>query len=195
MSSNSSAATSNRTQLLIILLTPLLVMASATLLYFSGWLTPNASSNHGYLLSPVLSVTDLGLPAVPEPSELNQNRQWQVIQFSPNCDEVCLEKLYQQRQIHIALGKDQTRIDRLIITQSDLSDISQDYPGLSVVSGGSMSDLSAALVSRITPEVLAEHPVFVADPFGNVMLYFTSEHDYKEQLDDLDQLLKLSTIG
>lgn len=181
----------SRTQLLIILLTPIIVVISSTLLYFSGWLLPDQRSNNGTLLSPVLSVTDLGLPEI----VITQDRHWQLIQFSPNCTQSCLDKIYEQRQMHIALGKLQPRIQRVVITQTDLSaELGTDYPNLRQ-SAFDASALTDALKSRIPAHHLTDNPIFVADPFGNVMLYFTQEQDYKAQMKDLKKLLTLSTIG
>lgn len=181
----------NRTQLIIILLVPVLVVVSSTALYFSGWLMPKGTSNNGYLLSPVLSVTDFGL----EPVEITQDRQWQLIQFSPNCDASCLEKVYEQRQVHVALGKRQDRIERILLTNSDVTDdLGSDYPNL-IVDAAQISAITDNVKARIPGTHLADNPVFVVDPFGNIMLYFTSEHDYKAQMSDLKKLLKLSTIG
>ncbi|WP_196158918.1 hypothetical protein [Reinekea sp. G2M2-21] len=194
MSEHVAAASSvkyNRTQLLIILLTPILVVVSSTLLYFSGWLIPDERSNNGVLLTPVLSVTDLGFPEV----TITQDRQWQLIQFSPNCGQSCLDKIYEQRQMHIALGKLQPRIQRVLITQTDVSaQLGNEYPSLSI-SAFRAQALTDALKSRIPPQHLTDNPVFVADPFGNIMLYFTHEQDYKAQMSDLKKLLKNSTIG
>ncbi|EAR09803.1 hypothetical protein [Reinekea blandensis] len=181
----------SKTQLLIILLTPILVVISSSALYFSGWLIPEETSNNGTLLDPVLSVTDFGLA----PVEITDERQWQLIQFSPNCTQACLDKVYTQRQMHIALGKYQPRIQRVLMTNTDVSAaLGTEYPQLNT-SGVRMSDLSQALVSRVPANDLTDHPVFVVDPFGNIMLYFTSEHDYKAQMSDLKKLLKNSTIG
>ena len=44
----------SRTQLLIILITPLLVLVASTALYFSGLMLPDETSNKGILLTPVL---------------------------------------------------------------------------------------------------------------------------------------------
>lgn len=181
----------SKTQLLIILLTPILVVISSSALYFSGWLIPDETSNNGILLDPVLSVTDFGLPPVP----ITDERQWQLIQFSPNCTQSCLDNVLNQRQMHIALGKYQPRIQRVLLTNTDVSAaLGADYPLLSTESV-QMSALTQALVSRIPPSALTDNPTFVVDPFGNVMLYFTSEHDYKAQMSDLKKLLKNSTIG
>lgn len=178
----------SRVQLLIILLTPLIVVMSSTALYFSGWLMPDGRSNNGVLLDPVLSVTDFGLPEI----IISQDRQWQLIQFSPNCEASCVDKIASQQQMHIALGKLQPRIQRVLVTQTNASFI--DYPRLAVKTLN-LNAVNAQLATRIPPAVLAQDPIFVADPFGNIMLYFTNEHDYKAQMTDLKKLLKLSTIG
>lgn len=181
----------NRWQLLFILLTPIVVMIGATGLYFGGLLTPTGQSNHGVLLNPVLSVTDLGLP---EPI-INETRNWQLIQFAPECADACLEKSYEQRQMHIALGKLSPRIQRVLITESTLPEqFKRNFPHLTV-SHYQVNGISEAILQRVPSAVLEDNPVFVADPFGNIMLYFTRDHDYRAQMSDLKKLLKLSTIG
>lgn len=181
----------NRAQLLIILLTPLLVIISSTALYFSGWLMPDERSNNGILLQPVLSVTDFGLPAV----EITQDRQWRIMQFSPQCETACTEKLVEQRQMHKALGKLQPRLQRVLLTSSGASaNMLAEFPNLQVVNY-TASDLVDAVRQRIPETDLMQNPVFVIDPFGNIMLYFNAEQDYKAQMSDLKKLLKLSTIG
>jgi len=181
----------SRVQLLIILLTPILVIVSSTLLYFGGYLLPDDQSNHGVLLSPVLSVTDLGLPE----QEITPERQWRLIQVSPNCEDSCLAKIYEQRQMHIALGKLAARIDRVLLTGTPLADKTKaDLPRLAVESFN-LDNLSTNVTSRISEADLNDNITFVVDPFGNIMLYFTSAHDYRAQMSDLKKLLKLSTIG
>lgn len=183
-----SAQTQNRLQLLIILLTPILVVASSSLLYFSGWLAPKQTSNHGFLVTPVMSITDMGLPEKP----ITQDRYWQLIQYSPRCEKTCLERMTEQRQIHMALGKYQPRLKRVLVTQSPkVSATTEQFSDLEV----HIIDNNVSLLPRIPSAHLRDHPVFVVDPFGNVMLYFTSQHDYKAQISDLKKLLKNSTIG
>ncbi|WP_320827160.1 hypothetical protein [Reinekea sp.] len=181
----------SRTQLLIILITPLLVLLASTALYFSGLLLPDETSNKGVLLTPVLSVTDLGYPEV----VIGTERHWTLIQLSPVCADSCGERLYEQRQMHIALGKLESRIERVLLTETPLGqDEAALYPRLQVRTLASDA-VSAALRSRIPAADLADDIVFVADPFGNIMLYFTNAHDYRAQISDLKKLLKLSTIG
>lgn len=196
MSQNSAAPSANsvpysKLQMLIILLTPIIVMGASSWLYFSGVLMPDGHTNKGVLLTPVLSVTDFGFP---EPV-INDERQWMMIQLSSHCTESCEQRVYEQRQIHVALGKLEARLDRVLLSENaNVEQLNQNYPRLSV-KPITPSDLSEQLRSRVPADVLANNPVFIADPFGNVMLYFTEDHDYKAQISDIKKLLKLSTIG
>lgn len=181
----------SRLQLLIILLTPLIVMASATGLYYSGWLVPDARVNRGVLLDPALQLADFGL----DPAVVNPERQWLMVQASFDCQQSCLERVYTQRQIHVSLGKDEPRMKRLLLTATPgLNSLERQYPGLEVLQH-QRQDYSATLLERVPADFGARDFVFIVDPLGNVPLYFTPGHDYKDQLADMETLLDLSTIG
>lgn len=181
----------SKIQLLVILLTPLLVMAASTGLYFSGWLTPDERVNKGILIDPVLSLSDLGLDV----ERVNPERQWLLVQTSAECAASCREQVYTQRQIHVALGKFQPRVRRLLLAESGaFESVTQEYPALTLVEQNA-SAYSEAFRSRIPVQFRERNFVFLVDPLGNVPLYFTPENNYKDQLTDIKKLLKLSTIG
>lgn len=182
----------NRWPLYVVLFTPLLVMAAASWLYASGAYRPAEQSNHGTLLQPVLSSTDLALPKV----MISDQRQWQLVQFSPSCEQSCFERLIEQRQIHKAMGKLAPRISRTLLTSGSLATgLSRDeLPNLEIVQHNGQP-LSAALKQQVPEADLHRNPVFVIDPFGNLVMYFTPDQDYRAQMSDLKKLLKLSTIG
>lgn len=179
----------NKVQMLVILLTPLLVMASSTLLYFSGWLTPDERVNKGILLTPVLQLDDLGLDL----ETVNPDRQWMMVQTSANCSADCEQQVYLQRQTHVALGKNEPRMKRLLLSRSTgLTGLTEQYPGLEVLPLASVSD---TFREQVPAQFSEQNYVFIVDPLGNIPLYFTPENTFNDQLDDLKKLLKLSTIG
>lgn len=181
----------NRVQLLIILLTPLIVMAASTALYYSGWLVPDERVNNGELLDPVLHLDDLGLNL----ETVNPDRQWLWVQTAIDCDATCREEVARQRQIQVALGKYEPRVKRVLLTESTgLDRLVADNPGMVVVNRPA-STYTEAFRDRIPAEFGRQNFIFVVDPLGNIPLYFTPANDYKEQLEDMKKLLKLSTIG
>jgi hypothetical protein len=179
----------NKLQMLVILLTPLLVMASSTLLYVSGWLTPDERVNKGILLTPVLELSDLGL----DQQTVNPGRQWLMVQTSANCGADCEQQVYIQRQTHVALGKNEPRMKRILLSGSaGLDDLVQQYPGLEV---HSLEAVSSQFRQQVPGQFSQQNYVFIVDPLGNIPLYFTPQNSFNDQLDDLKKLLKLSTIG
>lgn len=163
-------------QLYVVLLTPLLVILSSTLLYFSGWVQPNNTVNQGQLIYPPLDIAT---------TQLNKDdRYWWLVTSSVDgCDAVCEEQLFWVQQVHIRLGKESPRVRRHLLTSEPVT-LQQEYPGLITNTG----DLTAL------PQ---DEPVqlFVVDPIGNVMMKFDRDHGYDQVLKDLITLLKRSSIG
>ncbi|MFY0663558.1 MAG: hypothetical protein JXQ97_02980 [Natronospirillum sp.] len=163
-------------QLYVVLLTPLIVILSSTLLYFSGWVQPNDTVNHGTLIQPPVDVVEVELA--------KDDRYWWLVTSSMGgCGADCEEQLFWVQQVHIALGKESPRVRRHLLTAEPV-DLQQEYPGL-IESTGNLAPLAQ------------ESPVqlFVVDPLGNVMMTFNSDQRYEQVLKDLKTLLKRSSIG
>ncbi|TGG91520.1 hypothetical protein E4656_15940 [Natronospirillum operosum] len=163
-------------QLWIVLLTPLVVILASTLLFYSGWLHPEDTTNKGELISPPLDISALGL-------EQDDRRWWLLTASTAGCDAVCEEQLYWVQQIHIRLGRESPRVSRSLLTAEPVA-LSQEFPGLHERQG----NLDALPM---------DEPVqlFVVDPNGNVMMKFNSDNSYEDVLDDINTLLSRSTIG
>lgn len=58
-----------------------------------------------------------------------------------------------------------------------------------------MGGVSDAFRKQVPSQFSEQNYVFIVDPLGNIPLYFTPSNTFKDQLDDLKKLLKLSTIG
>lgn len=142
------------------------------------------ATNHGELISPETSYASLGLDK-PKPEE------WQVLYLLPSqCDETCHERLYILRQSHIALGKDQTRVEPLILVQpnSDLSALAQ--------FSFNTAPINPALVNWLDGQQL-----IIVDPLGSLVLRYPRVQGRDAQLTqgkalvaDLRKLLKLSRV-
>lgn len=191
ISSATKASPYGRAQMLVILLTPLLVMAASTALFFSGWMTPDATVNKGVLVEPLLTLDDLGL----DRDRINPERQWLWIQTSLHCEDSCAHQVFLQRQTHIGMGKHESRIRRILLTTTpNQQGLVSQYPGMRVVRQPELN-LSDAFRDQIPGDSVLKHFIFVVDPLGNIPLYYTPEHDYKDIQNDMKNLLKLSTIG
>lgn len=211
----------NKLKLGVILVTIPFVI---TLSYFAFQFFSSAgglgTTSKGQLIIPVLDVSELqllddeGRPAYQTFEELTEGvdpadykpRPWQLLYIgSANCDMSCQERLYFLRQLHIRLGAEAGRVQRVYVLPGS-SDFSVDAATAEYLAK-EQADMrivhsDSAVLRRVLMEKaqqgqdpLAGHYIYVMDPVGNIMLYFTPENDAEEILDDLDQLLDHSSLG
>ncbi|MGV3592049.1 MAG: SCO family protein [Gammaproteobacteria bacterium] len=211
----------NKAKLTFLLLIAALPIGSATW-YFgmrenSGLMS---TTNKGELVIPVVDVTTLDLRnGAGEPAYLSfdelvagvdpedyEPRPWQLLYLgAPECDDTCVERLYFLRQLHVRLGKEFDRVQRVYVQASDTSGplpaataafIAEQQPDMRIVYANAAAlreKLRATVASGADP--LTQHYIYVVDPVGNVMLYFTPENTPDEILSDLDKLLDNSSLG
>lgn len=151
--------------------------------------------NYGQLLTPPIQfnrfvLQDNDQQAFPKEILLGH---WLLFYFTPgSCDTLCVQNLYTMRQVRLALGKDQERVQRLLITypQADNPDldklIDQQYTG-------TLYALTTISFENIINK--QQGGLFLMDPLGNVILYYPPNADPEEVLKDLTRLLRISQIG
>jgi hypothetical protein len=211
----------NKLKLTFLLLIAVLPLSLAT--WFFGareYQGGGATTNKGVLISPVLDVTTLQLrTAQGEPAylafeeliagvtpETYQPRPWQVLYLGAAvCDDTCVERLYFLRQLHVRLSREADRVERVYVqvtpAPAALPDstarlLAEQHPGMKVLYAQAAA-LQAALGGTVPADAdpLGEHYIYVVDPVGNVMLYFTPANTPEEILSDLDRLLDQSSLG
>ena len=179
-----------------------------------------ATSNKGELVIPVLDLAELPLvdadnaPAYQSFEEMTNGvnpddyvpRPWQLIYIGgATCDAVCEERLYFLRQLHTRLGAEARRIQGVYV-QADagareltgaLAELMErEQSGMRVLYADPTALRSAlARTNREGEDALDEHYVYVADPVGNIMLFFAPENTPEEILSDLKKLLDQSSLG
>jgi len=166
-----------------------IIVAYIVFLYFPE-LLPDMTTNQGTLIQP---------PIVLDHIAMEPGQKWVLlIPVGSGCDDVCQRVLYLSRQTHIALGKNRSRVQRVILTEGQLSAnfvdlLDKEHSGAKIIdiSGGD----TAMRLRELVPDGLHKLIVFVMDPNGNVMMYYRPDQGGKPMLDDLKHLLKTSNIG
>ena len=114
-----------------------------------------------------------------------------VASDSGDCDAPCVEKLATLRQVRLALGRNASRIERVLV-------IDDTRPAASAV----LAPFDGMVVAT-TPTGLVLPPgagndrahVYLVDPNGNVMMRWPAKPDPRRMFKDLERLLKASQIG
>lgn len=195
-----SAAKGRRTLLLLFLVGALPVLASFTA-YLSGVGVPASRTNRGEFILPPVSIAGLGIENVVggDPVLFEPEQRWLVFVIGQaECGARCREVLHDMRQVHTALGRQSIRVRRAYLVGDEVLPagvhaLQDEYPRLRLVTGA--DEVRARLAGGIRSAELNGDEVFIADPLGNVMLYYTAGHQGRDLLEDLRRLLKVSKIG
>ena len=149
--------------------------------YGEAWI-PSATTNEGTLLRPPLR-----LERVTGMQDLSGGK-WLLLAISRDeCGEPCRQALHYMRQINVALGKDMDRVDRLLLGDLRLPEVvelQELYPKLRFLAAPQADDL-----------LPGADFIYLVDPLGNIMMYYSPKQFGKPILEDLRHLLRVSNIG
>ena len=166
---------------------PLIV---ATWMYMSGQFQPTARTNHGVLLSPVISLADDADVANHTP-----DGDWRLIYVETgSCRAECKEALIRLRQVRLMLGSEMDRVSRVFLHGSAPPDkvaLNSEHPGLITLS----SNRLARVLTDSRPTDTSAGGIYLVDPLDNLMMYFAPDVIPGDLVDDLKHLLELSRIG
>jgi hypothetical protein len=186
---------------MLIFLTPILVILSSTIWYYSGASLPEGRVNNGQLLSPPIDVGKLGVTYDYQPFNIETiERDWMIFQFiKGDCSLICDDAAYVAKQANIALNRESIRVSRFLLTESDKNlDILEKYKPLNHAIYDESSLITKEFESQnINP--FEEGSLFIVDPLGNIIMFYGSKKDKNENfkliLEDLKKLLRVSKIG
>lgn len=184
---------SSRTKFLLLVGVFVVPVVAAYLAYF-GW-RPAGHKNYGDLITVTPLQQTRGRLVDGNAFGLEQLQgKWLMVHVGPAaCDARCERQLYLMRQIRIAQGKGQSRIERVwVLTDAGAPDaeLLANYPGMHV-----WRPDSAAFADQFPASINAAEHIYIVDPLGNLMLRFPADPDPKGIMKDLKQLLKASQIG
>lgn len=171
---------SGRWKLLLLLLVTLAPVIASYFTYYV--IRPQGDNFYGQLISPQVELPDLEvLDQQGKTVNLRSLRgQWLLITVADSsCDAGCENKLYLSRQIHIGLGAEQDRVERIWLSLGDQAvpeRLSKLLEG-AIVLNTQPADLSSWLKPESNHQ-LADH-IYLVDPQGFWMMRFPPNPDLK----------------
>jgi hypothetical protein len=164
----------------------------ATWMYNSDRWQPDSGTNYGTILQPIISIADVlpSSPVVPL-----AEHQWLMLYMNTDhCDAGCLAALYKLRQSRLMLANDMGRVIRVFLHGESTPDkvlLEEQHTGLITITD---KDLASLLASK-QPTELGQGGIFLIDPLGNLVMYFSPDLPPDEMVEDIKHLLDLSRIG
>lgn len=159
--------------------------------------------NHGEILNPIIHIRSFELKDENDEiiSEQELTYKWRLISFvGKDCSQQCETRLFETRQIHTSLGKDQHRLIRMFVHLEPAGEslsklIAETHPNVTQVNGDAAVIINA-LGDNVRENVsITNNEIYIMDPMGNVMMRFVQDQPNKDFLYDLKKLLKASQIG
>ena len=188
----------NRSRAILIFLFILffLPMMGAWILYKSGVNIFTGRVNHGQLINPPLTLTDISLK-----NNITHDK-WAMIYVAPQqCEKICLDNLYKMRQIRLELNADEQRMQRVLITAQGQSInnlhslLAHQYFGTIAlqIPQNEINKLLAIIPQKNL--AMRQGGLYLADPLGNVMMVYAADANPSGIYKDLQRLLRVSQIG
>jgi hypothetical protein len=175
------------------------------------------STNNGNLILPPADITAMdmrdesGDPQFKTFEELiagidadeYQTQPWLMVYVTAsNCEVNCLERIHYLQQLHTRLGKHRPRVRRYFLHTADQPIEQQNkelfretYPSMGIAYGDRERITQNLADAGVVLDLDNTSYVFLVDPVGNVMMYYTDQHGHEEIKFDLDRLLKYSALG
>lgn len=174
----------------------LVPLAAAVWLYHSGAaLQPAGRTNHGALLEPIVNLNDApGAVPLGELTGGASDGHWVMLYAGTGrCGDDCEDALYRLRQTRLMLGDDMSRVVRVFLHGRHGPDkVTLDqHPGLITITDRALTELLEAK----RPADLAAGGLYLVDPLGNLVLYFSPGVPPGDLVEDVEHLLELSRIG
>jgi len=157
---------------------------------------PSVASN-GKLINPIIDIESLKLSddtgRILSREELTP--KWRMYYFAgASCDETCESNLYDMRQVNIALGKNQDRVQHVVVHLN-----APDLEFMTLLGDEHKETVrvyaSEANTSALSKSEETQSYIYLVDPLGNIMMKFPDELNAKLILKDINKLLKISRIG
>jgi hypothetical protein len=189
-----------RIEPLLVALIMLVPMAAAYWLYYSGRGAdmPRLANDERHIVTPAIPLP--ALPGVDGEGRAVDNLWdapvWSLVYARTGpCADDCRDELVRLLQVHLSLGKDQSRVRRVYLGTGDGPGV--DDRELFVGGLGSAAGMQLlALLERSGQRVPSSSArLYVVDPHGNLVLGYPADADQRGLRDDLERLLKVSSIG
>lgn len=123
--------------------------------------------------------------------------KWSVVYVAEHCEQTCMDKLHDMRQLHASLYKDIERSQRILITANqDISDIKSKYPDLVVINQPVES------VAKLTEQfqvnggdAKTSNRLYLVDPLGHLMMSYEPSIPLADVRKDVTRLMRYSWAG
>lgn len=190
-----------RLTLLMIVVVFLLPVVAAYLYRPSG-----EAGNHGTLIEPPQPLSSFEMTGLDgETVGVDALRgKWTLLYAGEErCGETCRRSLFKIERVRLTQGEDMSWVQSLYLAPSSVdpgavADALVEYQGLQgyLIAPSELASMAPVLADgEDGGEPVNEKRIYLIDPLGNLMMYYSRDADPSGMKEDLERLLKVSQIG
>ena len=168
------------------------ILVSWYLVFFSDFKKGDGGTQKGELISPVIPLGEPEVFNLKSKTIESINGKWTLLFFVENeCNQLCEDKLYQLRQIRLALGKDRDKVDRLLVSKNkqQWSQYTNSFNGQKYIDPTSR-DYNRLIKKFNDYAGLDLKATYLIDPYGFLMMKYPQDDDPMGTIKDIERLIK-----
>jgi len=168
------------------------ILVSWYLVFFSDFKKGDGGTQKGELISPVIPLGEPEVFNLKSKTIESINGKWTLLFFVENeCNQLCEDKLYQLRQIRLALGKDRDKIDRLLVSKNkqQWSQYTNSFNGQKYIDPTSR-DYNRLIKKFNDYAGLDLKATYLIDPYGFLMMKYPQDDNPMGTIKDIERLIK-----
>ena len=168
------------------------ILVSWYLVFFSDFKKGDGGTQKGELISPVIPLGEPEVFNLKSKTIESINGKWTLLFFVENeCNQLCEDKLYQLRQIRLALGKDRDKVDRLLVSKNkqQWSQYTNSFNGQKYIDPTSR-DYNRVIKKFNDYAGLDLKATYLIDPYGVLMMKYPQDDNPMGTIKDIERLIK-----
>lgn len=168
------------------------ILVSWYLVFFSDFKKGDGGTQKGELISPVIPLGEPEVFNLKSKTIESINGKWTLLFFVENeCNQLCEDKLYQLRQIRLALGKDRDKVDRLLVSKNkqQWSQYTNSFNGQKYIDPTSR-DYNRLIKKLNDYACLDLKATYLIDPYGFLMMKYPQDDNPMGTIKDIERLIK-----
>lgn len=157
----------------------------------------SGSVNYGKLITPPTSINVTGIKVDNKDADLEvtAREKWTLLYLVPDiCEQKCNARIDLLKRLRLLTNENMRRVRTVAVFPEvpvNQEKLAFDNPDLVI---GTRNKDATAFVDQFPHQ--DENPIYVIDPLGNLMMYYSSDTpDIKRMLKDFKRILKYSHIG
>ena len=164
------------------------ILVSWYLVFFSDFKKGDEGTQKGELISPVIPLGEPEVFNLKSKTIESINGKWTLLFFVENeCNQLCEDKLYQLRQIRLALGKDRDKVDRLLVSKNkqQWSQYTNSFNGQKYIDPTSR-DYNRLIKKLNDYADLDLKATYLIDPYGFLMMKYPQDDNPMGTIKDIE---------